>query len=123
MPQKNRSNLVIHDKKLPSSVKTDNLNWSNSAEGKIRRKQAVEHQGKIQSACNDAMIRAKRERGTTGMKDGEYRAIIGSIMEEHSARNAFGAIGKRKPATTKTFGFVKLSNGEKKLMQISGPVD
>lgn len=123
MNQKNRSNLVIHDKKLPGSVKNDNLNWANSAEGKIRRKQAAEHQGKLQSACNDAMIKAKRERGTTGMKDTEYRSIIGNIMEEHSARNAFGAIGKRKPATTKTFGFVKLPNGEKKLMQISGPME
>lgn len=121
MNEKTKTNLVIHDKKLPTSVVNDNKNWANSAEGKIRRKQASEHQGKLQSACNDAMIRAKRERGTTGMKDAEYHAIIGNIMEEHSARNAFGAIGKRKPATTKTFGFVKLPNGEKKLMQIAGP--
>lgn len=87
----------------------------------MRRKQAAEHQSKLQNACNDAMIKAKRERGTTGMKDNEYHAIIGNIMEQHSARNAFGAIGKRKPATTKTFGFVRLPNGEKRLMQIAGP--
>ena len=97
------------------------MNWQNSAEGKVRRKQAAAHQSKLQNACNDAMIQAKRERGTTGMKDTEYHAIIGNIMEQHSARNAFGAIGKRKPATTKTYGFVTLPNGEKKLMQISGP--
>jgi len=123
MNQKNKSNLVIQDKKLPSSVKNDNLNWQNSAEGKVRRQQAAEHQSKLQSACNDAMIKAKRERGTTGMKDTEYQAIIGNIMEQNSARTAFGSLGKRKPATTKTFGFVTLANGEKKLMQISGPMD
>lgn len=111
-----KTNLVIRDKKLPHNVKNENLNWQSSTEGKFRRKEAAEHQKNIQSACNDAMIKQKQETGTTGMKDSQYRAVIGEIMERHSGRD----LGRKVPSTSKVFAF-RVVNGKKQLVQVAGP--
>ena len=119
-PTSDKINLVIHDKKLPHNAENAHKNWLSSTEGKARRQQAKEHQNNIQSACNEALAKKKKETGTTGMSDRGYRDVIGQIMEDHSARNAFGAITGRKNKFAKTYAFRNI-NGKKKLVQIDGP--
>lgn len=119
-PTSDKINLVIHDKKLPHNAENAHKNWLSSTEGKARRKQAREHQNKVQNACNEALAKKKRETGTTGMSDRGYRDVIGQIMEDHSARNAFGAITGKKNKMAKVWA-VRVVNGKKKVVQIDGP--
>lgn len=119
-----KHNLVIQDKKLPSSVKNSNLNWQASPEGQARRAEALAQQNNIQGAINDALMEKKRQTGTMGMKDADYRALIGRVGEQFSKQTAFGAAGKRLPATAKTYKQVRVFKDGKYqtvMVQVGGP--
>lgn len=119
-----KHNLVIRDKKLPTSVRNDNLNWQTSAEGQARRAEAKQQQTNVQGAINDALMEKKRQTGSMGMKDSEYHALLGRVGEQFSQHTVFGAAGKRKPATTKTFKQVRVFKDgrfQHIMVQVSGP--
>ncbi|MYB02005.1 MAG: hypothetical protein F4118_00540 [Acidimicrobiaceae bacterium] len=117
-----KHNLVIRDKKLPKNVANDRKNWEHSNEGKHRKKEAQVQQKNFQGALDNAMMKKKRETGTTGMKDHEYRALIGNVGERFSKRTVLGGAGKRLPANTKTYA-MRMVDGKRKLVQVSGPRD
>lgn len=122
--EKQKQNLVIHSKKLPTSVENDRRNFEVSTEGKALRGEAAAFQKTFQGTLDDAMRQQKRETGSTGMKPDEMTDLLGDTNERHSARTIFGEAGKRKPATAKTYKQKRvLVDGEwqNEMVQVSGP--
>ncbi len=92
--------MLIQDKKLPKTVEEERKELYASTKGKELLAGAQKLQNEIQGIANQAMIDAKREKGTTGMDFDELDNVLDKFSE-HSHAPAVTAASRTSSAVAR----------------------
>ena len=101
-----KSNIVIHSKELPHTVKTDRKNFYASPEGKKTIKDGLDHQGNVTVDTDDVNRIAHAE--GRGPNDEELGSFFDRLENKHSHR----ALIKKSSRTSSSVSTYVVRNGK-----------